>query len=255
MDINKNTIITFNCKDLFSLDINKIKKYLDNNQIINIKKVINKKKINQIKKYLSGISKSTIPNFHSIKIGAPNNYRVNLNDTRSIVKGWFYQFSFYPWNQDIFNFYDLFKKVFILKNRINKLNDLDFFNPKNNKDCTIRLSYQFYPTSTGFLNQHQDPVDYHQKYLMLMTMSKKGKDFKKGGLFVNINKKKINVDNYSDLGDLIIFKANLPHGVEKIDPYIKNNPLGSKGRWMALFATNKLTKNTIVSDSIDKKKS
>lgn len=243
----------FKCKNILSLDIKEIKKDLENNKIVNIKKILNKTCCEQIVKYLSAISRNTIPNYYPINIGSPNNFRVNLNDTRAIVKGCFYQYSFYPWNQDIFNFYDLFKKVFILKNRINQLKDEDFFNPKSNEDCTIRLSYQFYPRSIGFLNQHQDPVDYHQKYLMIMTMSKKGKDFKKGGLFAVINEKKINIDDYSDIGDLIIFKANLPHGVNRIDPNSKNNPLSAKGRWMTLFATNKLPNNTKILDSVDKK--
>ena len=82
-----------------------------------------------------------------------------------------------------------------------------------------------------------------------MVMSKKGKDFKKGGLFVEIDNKKINLDNHVNIGDIIIFKADLKHGVETIDPNHKSEILDFKGRWMILFATNKLSNNDKIEDS------
>lgn len=59
------------------------------------------------------------------------------------------------------------------------------------------------------------------------------------------------IDDFSEVGDLIFFKANLPHGVEQIDPKSESNLLNVKGRWMALFATNKLPNNNKISDFID----
>ena len=58
------------------------------------------------------------------------------------------------------------------------LSDEEFFYPKVIKN--VLLDYlSILSKKTGFLNQHQDPVDYHQKYLMIMNLSKKGKDFQK----------------------------------------------------------------------------
>ena len=247
------SIIKVKTQNILKLDKQKIINYLENDKIVIIKKIISKKLCNSITKYLTNISHNTIPNYFPIRIGSPNNFRVNLEDQRAMVKGSFYQFSFFPWNQDVFNFFKLFKNVFIFKNRINMLSDEEFFYPKSDKECAIRLSFQFYPKKTGFLNQHQDPVDYHQKYLMIMNLSKKGKDFQKGGLFSVIDKKKIMIDNFSEVGDLIFFKADIPHGVELIDPKSSSNLLEDKGRWMALFATNKLPKNNRIKNSVEKK--
>lgn len=247
-------ILKIKSKNLLDLNQKYIVQNLEKNKIVIIKNVLPKKKCFIIVKYLSNLISSSIPNFQQIRVGAPNNYRVNFEDKRAIVQGNFHQFSFFPWNQDIFNFYKLFNDIFVFKNRINKLKDHKFFNPKNNKDCTIRLSFQFYPKKNGFLNMHQDPVSYHQKYLMILALSRKGKEFKKGGLFTIIGKNKINLDNYSDYGDLIFFKADLAHGVDKIDPDANYNPLKGNGRWMALFATNKLPKNKKIKDSKDNQK-
>lgn len=244
-------LVIIKSKNILKENTSKIIDNLQKDKIILIKNLVSKKLCNEIKKYLTNISHNSIPNYVPIKIGSPNNFRINLEDHRALVKGSFYQFSFFTWNQDIFNFYKLFRDIFIFKNRINKLNDEEFFYPKSDKECTIRLSFQFYPKKIGFLNQHQDPVDYHQKYLMIMNLSKKGKDFKKGGLYSVINGKKIMIDDFSEVGDLIFFKANLPHGVEQIDPKSESNLLNVKGRWMALFATNKLPNNNEISNSID----
>ena len=66
----------------------------------------------------------------------------------------------------------------------------NFFIPKVIKNVLL-IIFPILSKKTGFLNQHQDPVDYHQKYLMIMNLSKKGKDFQKGGLFSVIDKKKL----------------------------------------------------------------
>ena len=241
MDNNKINLKKFNIKD--------IKKNLLLNKVVVIKKQKNKIFLNQIKNFLTNIAKNNFAEYHKIRLGSPNHFRVNFEDKRSIVDGFFYQFNFFPWNQDQFQIFKFFKDIFKFKNKLNGLEEEKFFNPKKNNDCTIRASFQFYPRGAGYLNKHNDPVDYHQKYLLQMVMSEKGKDFKKGGLFVEINGKKINLDEHVSIGDLIIFKASLKHGVEKIDSNIKNTNLNFNGRWMVLFATNKLANNKKIKDS------
>ena len=90
------SIIKVKTEDILKLDKQKIINYLENNKIVIIKKIISKKLCNSITKYLTNISRNTIPNYFPIKIGSPNNFRVNLEDQRAMVKGSFYQFSFFP---------------------------------------------------------------------------------------------------------------------------------------------------------------
>ena len=235
--------------NLNNLDVKKTKKSLLSNKIVIIKNQKKKNILNKIKNFLSNVAKNNFAEYHKISLGSPNHFRVNFDDKRSIINGYFYQFSFFPWNQDQLQIFKLFSSIFKFKNRLNNLKEKEFFYPEKNNDCTIRASFQFYPRGSGYLNKHSDPVDYHQKYLIQMVMSKKGKDFKKGGLFVEIDNKKINLDNHVNIGDIIIFKADLKHGVEAIDPNHKSEILDFKGRWMILFATNKLSNNDKIEDS------
>lgn len=229
--------------------IDKITKSLDDNKVVVIKNFYKKKLCNLVVNHLKAIASGSMTSYHPIKIGSPNFYRVNYDDKRSYVKGFFHQFNYFPWNQDQLNLFETFEDAFVLKNRINKIEDKRFFNPLNNSDCTIRLSFQFYPSSKGYLDQHSDPVDYHQKYLFMLSLSTIGKDFSKGGLFTTINNKTIYLDKYASTGDLIILKANKPHGVKIIDENKKYNPLSFNGRWMVIFSTNKLIDNKSVRDS------
>ena len=53
------------------------------------------------------------------------------------------------------------------------------------------------------------------------------------------------------MGDVIYFNAQCNHGVETIDPDIEPDWLSQKGRWIALFAVNKLADNEEIQDSKD----
>jgi len=222
---------------------------LDSNKIVIVKKNYNKLICKNIITYLKNIAKYSLTSYHPIKISSPNYYRVNFEDDRSYIKGFFHQFNFFPWNQDQMQLFNIFEKSFIQKNKINKIAEKSFFKPVDDTDCTIRLSFQFYPKGKGYLNMHSDPIDYHQKYLFMLSMSSKKKDFKSGGLKVQINERIINVDDKTEIGDLVIFKANLKHGVEIIDKKSKYEPLSFDGRWMVIFSTNKLINNQKIKNS------
>ena len=56
------------------------------------------------------------------------------------------------------------------------------------------------------------------------------------------------VDDNIDVGDLVLLRGDVPHGVEKIDPN-KEFELLSSGRWMGLFAINKLQGSNKIENS------
>ena len=231
-------------------DNRNVKKYLQSNKVIIIKKFYSKKLCRLTVSHLKAIALGSMTSYYPIKIGSPNFHRVNYNDPRSYVKGFFHQFNFFPWNQDQLDLFNLYKDAFVLKNQLNNLEDKRFFEPISNSDCTIRLSFQFYPSAKGFMDLHSDPVDYHQNYLFMLSLSTKGKDYSDGGLFVRLDNKIIFLDDYASSGDLIIFKANIPHGVKNIDEKKIYKPLSFNGRWMVIFSTNKLINNKIIKNSI-----
>ena len=88
MDNNIINLKKFNIKD--------IKKNLLLNKVVVIKKQKNKIFLNQIKNFLTNIAKNNFAEYHKIRLGSPNHFRVNFEDKRSIVDGFFYQFNFFP---------------------------------------------------------------------------------------------------------------------------------------------------------------
>jgi hypothetical protein len=217
-----------------------------------VKSAIDKQKVLKIRDYLTGIGKNSLPNYQAIAPGAPNFHRVNIWDDRAYVKGCFHQFTFFPWNQDVFQLFELTKPIYNLKNLINNQPIDKFLGATPEDGCIARLSFQFYPKGLGGLNKHSDPVDHHQLTVPSLIMSKKGEEFHTGGVYVeNESGELVFTDELCDIGDVVLFNAQVPHGVKKIDEEKDEDWLSFEGRWMMIFATNKLFDNQRVSDAVD----
>jgi hypothetical protein len=229
-----------------------IRKEIQEGSIYIFKKMVDPELIGRMKEYLKGIGKNSLPNYQAIEEGAPNFHRLNYWDERAYVKGCFHQFVFFPWNQDVFNLFEIMKDGYYLKNMINGLPKEKFMGPKPEDNCTARLSFQFYPKSIGGLNKHSDPVDHHQLTVPLLIMSKKGEDFQTGGMYVEgENEELIFGDDLCEPGDVLFFNAIIPHGVKRIDETSEQDWLSFEGRWMMIFATNKLAANAAIAESVD----
>lgn len=233
-------------------EILRIREEIKNGNIYIFKRLVDPALVLKMRDYLSNIGRNSLPNYHAIKAGAPNFHRLNIWDERAYVKGCFHQFVFFPWNQDVFNFYKVFQDGYYLKNLINGLPKDKFMGAEPEDDCTARLSFQFYPKGTGGLNKHSDPVDHHQLTVPLLIMSKKGEDFTSGGMYVEgENGEIIFGDDLCDIGDVLFFNAVIPHGVKVIDEHKEEDWLSFEGRWMMIFATNKLAGTSTIADAVD----
>jgi hypothetical protein len=233
-------------------EILRIREEIKQGAIYIFRKMVDPALVMRMREYLTNVGRNSLPNYHAIKQGAPNFHRLNIWDERAYVKGCFHQFVFFPWNQDVFNFFEVMKDGYYLKNMINGLPKEKFMGPEPEDGCIARLSFQFYPKSLGGLNKHSDPVDHHQLTVPLLIMSKKGEDFKSGGMYVEgQNGEPIFGDDLCEIGDVLFFNAVIPHGVKRIDETEKEDWLSFEGRWMMIFATNKLADNTQISASVD----
>ena len=209
----------------------------------------------QFKIYLSGIGKFSLPNYEAITSTSPNFHRINRNDERAFVKGCFHQFSFFPWNQDLFDVFSNFRKQFELKNLLSRHEKDEYF-VKYDDNFVARIAAQFYPAGEGFLNLHTDPVDRHQLCVPTLILSQKGHDFFEGGsYFLDKDGDKLFIEDYANVGDTAYFDAGLMHGVDLIDPEVKRPWLDFFGRWMLLFATNKIQSSNVIGNSKDLTKS
>tara|TARA_A100001388_G_scaffold252062_1_gene214303 strand:+ start:1914 stop:2711 length:798 start_codon:yes stop_codon:yes gene_type:complete len=242
----------FQSKESYNEDeILEMKEILNNQKVIVIKGVWDKNYIKSIKDHLASVGNSSIPNYHPILPDSKNFHRINKTDERSFVKGCFHQFNFFPWNQDYFDLFQRSKSIFNLKNILSDVDKNSYLCINNYKDenFTARIAFQFYPSGTGYLNKHSDPVAEHQFALPNMVMSKKGDDFISGGAYFELGKDRIYHEDFCDIGDVVFFDARLPHGVEIINNDINSNWLDFNGRWMGLFSVNKFATSQAITDS------
>ena len=208
--------------------------------------------VRDVRTYLVGIGRGSLPNYAPIERGAPNFHRMNRNDPRAYVQGCFHQFVFFPWNQDPFDLFAACAPVYHMKNRLSGLPAGRFLGTEPEDGCVARLAFQHYPRGGGFLNRHADPVDYHQLTVPIMQMSRKGDDFETGGLFVQMaDGRDLVVDDVAEPGDVVYFNAACPHGVKAIDPAVPLRWTSFAGRWMLLFAVNRVAANTAIGNAVD----
>jgi len=207
--------------------------------------------LQDIRGYLESVGRGSLPNYAPIEGGAPNFHRMNRNDSRAYVQGCFHQFVFFPWNQDPFDLFNVCAQVFHMRNRLSGLSAEKFLGNQPEDGCTARLAFQVYPRGGGFLDRHADPVDHHQLTVPIMQMSRKGTDFHTGGLFVQLaDGRDLLIDDVAEPGDVVYFNAACPHGVEPIDPDAPLRWTTFAGRWMLLFAVNRLAGNTTIGNAV-----
>jgi hypothetical protein len=209
-----------------------------------------KNEIDKLIAYLISVGKGSLPNYYEISSNCPNHHRLSMNDERAYVPGCFHQFNFFPWNQDVFSLFERFRKIFFLKNLLGGIRQDKFLGLHPEEGCTARLAFQFYPSGRGVLARHADPVDYHQLVVPTLLLSKKGDDFVTGGAFAErADGSKIDLDDLVGLGGVAFFNARIVHGVDLIDSRDSTDWLSFQGRWMLLFAVNRLHSNTDIPNS------
>ena len=206
----------------------------------------------QLVQYLKQVGASSLPTYAPIEVGAPNGHRLNREDERAYVMGCFHQFVFYPWNQDIFDLFELLRPVYRLKNALSG-NHPDRYLSRTGEDGVVaRLAFQFYPAGSGFLARHRDPSGEHQATVPTVTLSTKGVDFVSGGAYLEDLDGTTNyLDDLTKPGDVVFFGSDLIHGVDIIDENQATDWLAFQGRWSLLIATNKIVGMTDIADAVE----
>ena len=202
-----------------------------------VKNLVDATVLGRIRAYLTGVGRSSLPSWSPLEEGCPDFHRVQQMNPRSAVQGILQQFMFHPWNQNVFDLFDLFAPVYRFRNLISGF-ELDSFRENTPSDpYCARLVFQYYPKGGGMMNRHSDPVGEHQLTVPTVQMSKKGVDYESGGLVViGEDGEPIQVDDHLDIGDGVFFNAEVIHGVEPVDPGATSDWLAYEGRWMCLVA-------------------
>ena len=197
--------------------------------------------------YIDKLKKQTILNwknikseFHKIYEGCPNFYR-NI-DTSISNKYAFKQIKktqyFFPWNQDYLNLYEeIYKRWRVLKYLSGYYENV--WETNTPKDGIIdRIQIVKYPPNSGSQELHQDPYIY-QKFFISLYMSKKGKHYLDGGVYlVDSKNQKFSLEDKVNVGDLSFGFGTIYHGVDVPVPIINTENDEYMGRWwLGIYST------------------
>lgn len=106
---------------------------------------------------------------------------------------------------------------------------------------------QYYPAGGGFMSLHRDDVAVTNfnlsategRYLQMVLLGGTfGRDYAQGGAVVVVNDEVINIEQEcsTESGDLVVYDANILHGVEDIDPHLEFSPDGTNGRLVFMMS-------------------
>jgi hypothetical protein len=93
----------------------------------------------------------------------------------------------------------------------------------------LRPWAMYYPAGGGCFGWHQHPLEF-TRIGPILALSEIGVDFRRGGTEFNTPFGLINVERHHDIGDICLFRFDLPHRVTTVDPDQELQWNGS-GRW------------------------
>ena len=99
----------------------------------------------------------------------------------------------------------------------------------------LRLKVLQYPEGGGFLAEHKHPKE-PQQIGLILSLSKKGVDFQQGAAVFTTPKGYVDTVDYHDMGDVVIFRYDLPHAVSQVNP--EKKPIDwtmETGKWSVVL--------------------
>jgi len=129
------------------------------------------------------------------------------------------------WDEDLFGLHALVKIVARFRNLLMGLPPEFALGAPERGVWTASRIYQ-YPRGGGFMIPHRDkrfsslPGEFgiSAYYQMVLVMSRKGVDFQDGGGYFVSEGKRVFFEQEYELGDLVVYDDQVPHGVQEIDP-------------------------------------
>ena len=226
-----------------------IKANIKMKEIIIIRGVFEKDKIISIRNKVFQFGKKFKEKNPKRNVNTNAYHRIDNNHKLMRVKriAHFYRFSYKSDAKT--NIFDVITPLNILRNKIANLKSGYSFH--NEEDGYVsQPAALHYPTGGGYMETHIDPLK-PQTVEMVLAGSQKGKDFSSGGLLVKSKKGNwVNVEKNIKIGDIVMFRPDVPHKVKLIDKNKKLNWKNELGRWtffspIASFKNQKLNEKSL----------
>jgi hypothetical protein len=210
-------------------NIENLAKMISDGQVIIIKEVYDKNILNSVKTEIFDFGQNNPESNPKREAKIVNFHRIDNNHPLMSVKriAHFFRYSYH--DQEATSIFKLIHPLNILRNSIAGLNkDYTFYS--HNEGFLSQPAALHYPVGGGYMSAHVDPVD-PQKVEMVLSLSERGVDFQEGGLSIFIDNKWQDVEKFVSFGDICMFRPDIPHRVNPIDPNIKLNWCNNAGRW------------------------
>lgn len=197
-----------------------------------IKGAISKKYIEFLKSELINVSKNDKPRFFKMNKKCPNFWRridekIAKKYSVVAVRDSYY---FFRWNKDKLKIWKNFDTIWSLIKKLGGLEKNSFLNNLPKDGVVDRVQIVRYPENSGFIEPHyHDPAN--QRIIISIYMSKKGVDYSSGGTYFFKGRKKINIEDFIEKGDVGIFYATMKHAVNPVKSVKKSSNKNYSGRW------------------------
>ncbi len=131
------------------------------------------------------------------------------------------------WADDIYKLRDAFTKVAQVRNILMGM-PINFAINDVEQGMWTAARLHHFPAGGGFMVSHRDtvlPAVIKEQgigqgfYQPVMVLSKKGEDFDTGGGFAEVHGQVVEYEDYTELGDIVVYDTLTTHGVYDIDPH------------------------------------
>ena len=196
-------------------DVEMIRQAINRFGLVMLRRVFEKAALVEIRKRVFEFFLTNPESNPSIDVGSPNYWRLDDNPPKAAVKRVDQFFSSFYWNDDLAGEKPMMQAMSRLKNRIARLPD-EFALTSIEEGYVTYPTIKHYPRGGGRLNKHIDPQNI-QFCVIIASMSARGQDYDGGGVYVEQDGEKIDVDGLLDVGDIYLAHPGIVHGVDPID--------------------------------------
>lgn len=226
-------------EEFFKLAYHETQRFLgmiESSEILVVKNLYDPAGILRLREQAFRKSLRTESSWHPCFDDVPDYHRLHDNYPEAYVKGKLlahYYHGFYEKNNKLF---DSFKEMFHLMNYLAGYEQNTFLKNIPSQGQIARIIFHNYPKGGGYQAEHIDPVSKFALIQTLVVASKKGLDYKKGGLYVRESKDSdpLYLDSFTEIGDAMVFSPSIVHGVDYIDPSASYNWRINNGRWIIM---------------------
>lgn len=98
----------------------------------------------------------------------------------------------------------------------------------------LRMKVLHYPAGGGFLEEHVHPLE-PQRVGLVLSASQLDTDVGSGGTYFLSPFGRVEAGPYHDIGDLILFRYDIPHGVSRVDEDRVLDWASEAGKWSVVL--------------------